>query len=88
MWRWPAVVALLADAAAAFKLPDTFGGAVLRQARPVCSPNLLPTQGRRTAVALLADAEIAKDLAQQVIGGEGAGDLAQGVVRQAQFLGK
>ena len=38
--------------------------------------------------ASLADAKAAEDLAQQVVGAELAGDLAQRVVRQAQFLGQ
>jgi len=38
--------------------------------------------------SLLADAEAAEDLAQQVVGAERAGDLAQCVVRQTQFFGE
>ena len=36
----------------------------------------------------LADAEAREDPAQQVVGGHAAGDFAQCLVRQAQFLGR
>ena len=36
----------------------------------------------------LPDAEPAEDHPQQVVGGDGAGDAAQGLMGQAQFFGK
>jgi len=38
--------------------------------------------------ASLTDAKARKDGAQQVVGAEGAGDLAQRLLRQAQLLGQ
>ena len=42
----------------------------------------------RRRVALLADAEARKDLAEQIVGGEFAGDRRERLLRIAQFLGE
>jgi len=51
---------------------------------------MLPLVGALAALrpVLLADTKTAEDLAEQIVGRERAGDLAERVVREAQFFGE
>ena len=65
-------------------------GVALRAA-PIARPGAahpLFSGGREISAGLTCRCRSAEDLAQQVVGAELAGDLAQRVVRQAQFLGQ
>ena len=57
-------------------------------ARTCCDVFAENRPGPRRGAGLLADAELAEDLAEQVVGAERAGDLGQRIVRRAQFFGE
>ena len=61
---------------------DGAGSATMPLGHSIAAPSGGRIPRSRGRCALLADAEAAEDGAEQVVGGEGAGDLAERVVRQ------